>query len=69
MSIYFTIVDYIVQVETFMRTSVSAGDAEMVRMLISAKVDVNNRGSNVSAGMHGIVRACCVLCTWLNHWI
>ena len=63
MSIYFTIVDYIVQVETFLRTCVSAGDAEMVRMLISAKVDVNNRGSNVSACLHVIIRALYVLCT------
>ena len=44
-----------------MRTSVVRGDSEMVRMLINAKADVNNRGSNVSACMHGIVRALCVL--------
>ena len=46
-----------------MKTSVVDCDAEMVRMLISAKVDVNNRGSNVSACLHVIIRALYVLCT------
>ena len=39
-----------------MRTSVANGDAEMVAMLIDAKTDVNKRGTNVSACIHGIVR-------------
>ena len=46
-----------------MKTSVVDCDAEMVRMLINAKANVNKSDSNVSAGMHGIVRALYVLCT------
>ena len=38
-----------------MRTAVVDGDAEMVGMLIDAKADVNKRGTNVSACIHGIV--------------
>ena len=38
-----------------MRTAVADGDAEMVRMLINAKADVDMRGSNVSACIDDIV--------------
>ena len=50
------IVHCAVQAATFMRTSVVDGDVEMVRMLIEAKGDVNNRDSNVGVCIHGIVR-------------
>ena len=46
----------VVQAATFIRKSVVDGDAEMVRMLIEAKGDVNNRDSNVGVCMHGFVR-------------
>ena len=39
-----------------MRTAVANGDVEMVDMLVNAKADVDNRGSNVSACIHGVVR-------------
>ena len=45
-----------------MRTAVADGDAEMVGMLISAKADVDNRGSHVSACIHGVVRLLYVFC-------
>ena len=39
-----------------MRTKVADGDAEMVGMLVDAKVDVLNHGSNVSAYIIDIAR-------------
>ena len=49
-------VNCVVQAATFMRTSVVDGDVEMVRMLIEAKGDVNNRDSNVGACIDGFFR-------------
>ena len=38
-----------------MKTVVADGDADMVGMLINAKANINKRGSNVSACIHGVV--------------
>ena len=46
-----------------MRASVVDGDVEMVDMLINAKVDVDNCGSNVSACVNGIGCLGYVVCT------
>ena len=45
-----------------MKTVVADGDADMVGMLINAKANINKRGSNVSACIHGIVRLLYMLC-------
>ena len=52
-----------VQVKTCMRTSIENGDAEMLRILINAKANFDNRDKNVSACIYGIVGCLRGVCT------